>query len=174
MQSAAPRLSFVVDVVLRVREDGRPLAGQCDEGSVGALRLLLGLDALRLPPELPRPEDGGNAPAEPLGCLALPHVIFGILDAHVLPGHLLGDGQPPHQPPQGGREGRRERRQDKRGSQINTNSHTLLKQKNKYCLFANSITLLCEPSSERNFSGCSLGGKDRLELTGLRILAHSR
>lgn len=54
-------VSLVADVVLCGKEDGRQLAGKRDERPV-VVQLLLGLDSLRLPPELLGPQDGRDAP----------------------------------------------------------------------------------------------------------------
>lgn len=72
----------MVDIV-RGEQDGRQFAGQADKGPVKNC-LLLGFDLLRLPPKLFGPQDGGDTPPEPLGRLPLPHLVFGILDGHML------------------------------------------------------------------------------------------
>ena len=73
----------MVDIVVRGEQDRRQFAGQADQGPVED-RLLLGFDLLRLPPKLFGPQDGGDAPPEPLGRLPLPHLVFGILHGHML------------------------------------------------------------------------------------------
>lgn len=73
----------MADIVVRGEQDRGQLAGKADEGLVGVC-LLQGLDFLCLPPELSGSQDGGDAPPEPLGCLPLPHLVFGILHGHML------------------------------------------------------------------------------------------
>lgn len=78
----------MADVVVRGGQDWGKLAGQGDQRPVEH-RLLLGLDLHRLPPELPGPEDGRDAPPEPLSSLPLPHLIFGILHSHMFSWDIL-------------------------------------------------------------------------------------
>lgn len=80
----------MADVVVRGGQDWGKLAGQGDQRPVEH-RLLLGLDLHRLPPELPGPEDGRDAPPEPLSSLPLPRLIFGILHSHMFSWDILFD-----------------------------------------------------------------------------------
>lgn len=73
----------MVDIVIRGEQNGRQFAGQADQRPVED-RLLLGFDLLCLPSKLFGPQDGGDAPPEPLGRLPLPHLVFGILHGHML------------------------------------------------------------------------------------------
>lgn len=75
--------SFVIDIVVRGKQDSRKFAGQADQGPVQNC-LLLGFDLLRLPPKPFGPQDGWDTPPEPLGRLPLPRLVFGILCGHML------------------------------------------------------------------------------------------
>lgn len=73
----------MADIVVRGERDWREFAGQADQRPVKD-DLLLGLNLLRLPPKLPGPQNPGDSSPEPLGCLPLPHLVFGILGGHML------------------------------------------------------------------------------------------
>lgn len=73
----------MVDKVVRGEQHGRQFAGEADQGPVED-RLLLGFNLLCLPPKFFGPQDGRDTPPEPLGRVAIPHLVFGILHGHML------------------------------------------------------------------------------------------
>ena len=119
--------SFVADVVVRGEQDGGQPAGEADERSVGLL-LGLGPRLLRLPPELPGPQDGRDAPPEPLGRLPVPHGVGGQLVVHVLLLHFLWAEEGREGGEREGRGGGGGRSMEKPGVSTSTILKTLLQQ----------------------------------------------